>query len=97
MFNGGVYRPATLLKVNKNHPAGKARRVFSESTSYKMRALVRLVVTDGTGKKADAPGYRVGGKTGTADKVVGRGYSKNLVITTFAAGLIAFYLSRCTV
>ena len=84
LFNGGVYRPATLLKVNKNHPAGKARRVFSESTSYKMRALVRLVVTDGTGKKADAPGYRVGGKTGTADKVVGRGYSKNLVITTFA-------------
>ena len=84
LFNGGVYRPATLLKVDKDHSAGKARRVFSESTSYKMRALVRLVVTDGTGKKADAPGYRVGGKTGTADKVVGRGYSKNLVITTFA-------------
>ncbi|MCY7271836.1 MAG: penicillin-binding protein 2, partial [Sphingomonas bacterium] len=84
LFNGGVYRPATLLKVDKYHSAGKARRVFSESTSYKMRALIRLVVTDGTGKKADAPGYRVGGKTGTADKVVGRSYSKNLVITTFA-------------
>jgi len=84
LFNGGIYRPATLLKVDKDHPAGKAHRVFSESTSYKMRALMRLVVTGGTGKKADAPGYRVGGKTGTADKVVGRGYSKNLVITTFA-------------
>ena len=84
LFNGGIYRPATLLKVDKDHSAGKARRVFSESTSYKMRALVRLVVTNGTGKKADAPGYRVGGKTGTADKVVGRSYSKNLVITTFA-------------
>lgn len=84
LFNGGIYRPATLLKVDKDHSAGKARRVFSEATSYKMRALIRLVVTAGTGKKADAPGYRVGGKTGTADKVVGRGYSKNLVITTFA-------------
>ena len=40
--------------------------MFSEDTSYKMRALLRLVVTKGTGKKADAPGYRVGGKTGTA-------------------------------
>ena len=44
--------------------AGK--RVFTEDTSYRMRALLRLVVTQGTGKKADAPGYRVGGKTGTA-------------------------------
>ena len=84
LFNGGFYRPATLLKVDKNHPVGKGRRVFSDDTSYKMRALLRLVVTHGTGKKADAPGYRVGGKTGTADKVVGGRYSSNLVITTFA-------------
>ena len=84
LFNGGIHRPATLLKVDKGHPAGEGRRVFSEDTSYKMRSLLRLVVTQGTGKKADAPGYRVGGKTGTADKVVGRHYSKNVVITTFA-------------
>jgi cell division protein FtsI (penicillin-binding protein 3) len=84
LFNGGIYRPATLLKVDKNHPVGKGHRVFSDDTSYKMRALLRLVVTHGTGKKADAPGYRVGGKTGTADKVVGGRYSSNLVITTFA-------------
>ena len=50
-------------------PAGKGRRVFTEETSYKMRSLLRLVVTKGTGKKADAPGYRVGGKTGTAEKI----------------------------
>ena len=84
LFNGGIYRPATLLKVDKNHAAGKGHRVFSEDTSYKMRALLRLVVTEGTGKKADAPGYRVGGKTGTAEKIVGGHYTSSLVVTSFA-------------
>jgi cell division protein FtsI (penicillin-binding protein 3) len=84
LMNGGIYRPATLLKVDRGHAAPQGRRVFSEETSYKMRALLRLVVTHGTGKKADAPGYRVGGKTGTADKVVGGGYSGTRVITNFA-------------
>ncbi len=49
-----------------------------------MRSLLRLVVTKGTGSKADAPGYRVGGKTGTADKIAGRGYSTTRVVTNFA-------------
>ena len=53
--------------------------MFSEETSYKSRALLRLVVAKGTGKKADAPGYRVGGKTGTAEK-----YTSNQVVTSFA-------------
>ena len=84
LFNGGIYRPATLLKVDRNHAAGKGHRVFTEDTSYKMRSLLRLVVTQGTGKKADAPGYRVGGKTGTAEKIVGGHYTSSLVVTTFA-------------
>jgi cell division protein FtsI (penicillin-binding protein 3) len=84
LFNGGLYRPATLLKVDAKHPTAKGRRVFTDETSYKMRALLRLVVTKGTGTKADAPGYRVGGKTGTAEKIVGGRYSKNLVMTSFA-------------
>lgn len=84
LFNGGIYRPATLLKVDRSHAAGRGHRVFSEETSYKMRALLRLVVTEGTGRKADAPGYRVGGKTGTAEKLVGGHYSGNKVVTTFA-------------
>jgi cell division protein FtsI (penicillin-binding protein 3) len=84
LFNGGIFRPATILKVDRSHPAGKGRRVFSEETSYKMRALLRLVVTQGTGKKADAPGYRVGGKTGTAEKLIGGHYSSASVVTSFA-------------
>jgi cell division protein FtsI (penicillin-binding protein 3) len=84
LFNGGIYRPATLLKVDRNHSAGQGHRVFTEETSYKMRALLRLVVTQGTGKKADAPGYRVGGKTGTAIKVIGGRYVHSRVVTSFA-------------
>ena len=84
LFNGGIYRPATLIKVDADHKVGPGRRVFSEDTSYKMRSLLRLVVTKGTGKKADAPGYRVGGKTGTAEKLVGGRYAGNKVVTTFA-------------
>ncbi|MEO8141874.1 MAG: penicillin-binding protein 2 [Sphingomicrobium sp.] len=84
LMNGGIWRPATLLKVDRNHPVGEGRRVFSEDTSYKMRSLLRLVVIKGTGSKADAPGYRVGGKTGTADKIAGRGYSATRVVTNFA-------------
>jgi cell division protein FtsI (penicillin-binding protein 3) len=84
LFNGGIYRPATLLKVDRNHAAGTGHRVFSEETSYKMRALLRLVVMKGTGRKADAPGYRVGGKTGTAQKIIGGHYSNSLNVTSFA-------------
>jgi cell division protein FtsI (penicillin-binding protein 3) len=84
LFNGGVYRPATLLKADRNHRVPQGQRVFSEETSYKMRALLRLVVTEGTGKKADAPGYRIGGKTGTAEKIVGGRYTSAAVVTSFA-------------
>ena len=84
LFNGGIYRPATLMKIGRHHPVPQGRRVFSADTSYRMRALLRLVVTEGTGKKADAPGYRVGGKTGTAEKIVGGRYTSASVVTTFA-------------
>jgi cell division protein FtsI (penicillin-binding protein 3) len=84
LFNGGVYHPATLLKVDRTHPLTQGVRVFSEDTSYKMRSLVRLVVTKGTGRKADAPGYRVGGKTGTAEKLANGHYTSAAVVTSFA-------------
>ena len=84
LFNGGIFHAATILKVDANHKVAPGRRVFTEETSYKMRAMLRLVVTNGTGKNADAPGYRVGGKTGTAQKVIGGHYSKTINITSFA-------------
>ena len=84
LFNGGMYRRPTLLKVAPGHPVPSGVRVFSEDTSYRMRALLRLVVTKGTGSKADAPGYRVGGKTGTDEKLLNGRYTSSAVVTTFA-------------
>ncbi len=84
LVNGGVYHKPTLIKATPGQPI-YGRRVFKESTSEMMRALLRLVVTTGTGRKADAPGYRVGGKTGTAEKVVNGRYVRGANVSTFAA------------
>jgi cell division protein FtsI (penicillin-binding protein 3) len=84
LVNGGIWRPATLLKVQPGHvPQG--RRVISQSTSDRMRQLLRLIVLEGTGKKGEAPGYRVGGKTGTAEAAEAGGYARNRNVSTFAA------------
>ena len=84
LVNGGIYRPATMLKVKPGTEA-KGRRVFTAATSARMRQLLRMIVVDGTGKKADAPGFRVGGKTGSAEKPSNGGYSRNSIVSTFAA------------
>ncbi len=82
MVNGGIFYQPTLLKVPDGRlPAGK--RVISARTSERMRRLMRLVVTDGTGSKATAPGFLVGGKTGTAEKVSGRKYKSKALISSF--------------
>ena len=84
MVNGGIFHPATLLKRPVN-AKDNGRRVFSAATSARMRQLLRMIVVDGTGKKADAEGYRVGGKTGSAEKAGIGGYSRSLVVSTFVA------------
>jgi cell division protein FtsI (penicillin-binding protein 3) len=84
LVNGGIWRPATLYKLDPAHvPAG--RRVFKASTSARMRQLLRMIVADGTGRRANAAGFRVGGKTGSAEKPGGGGYRKTSLIATFAA------------
>ena len=84
LVNGGIWRPATLMKVTKGK-AVKGQRVFSVQTSFKMRQMLRLIVLEGTGRKGGADGLRVGGKTGTAEKSGAGGYSKHINVSTFAA------------
>lgn len=84
LVNGGMFHPATLLKTERGRqPEGK--RVFTEATSARMRQLLRMIVVEGTGKKADAPGFRVGGKTGSAEKPSAGGYARHSLVSTFVA------------
>jgi cell division protein FtsI (penicillin-binding protein 3) len=84
MVNGGIWRPATLRKVAPGTDV-PGRRVFKASTSARMRQLLRLIVDLGTGRKANAPGFRVGGKTGSAEKPGAGGYRETSLVATFAA------------
>jgi cell division protein FtsI (penicillin-binding protein 3) len=84
MVNGGIWRPATLLKVEPGHEA-RGRQVFKASTSARMNQLLRMITVYGTGRNADAPGFRVGGKTGSAEKPGAGGYQRTTLVSTFAA------------
>lgn len=90
MVNGGIWRPATMHKLAPGK-APRGRRVFKASTSAKMRQLLRTITLYGTGRNADAPGFRVGGKTGSAEKPSAGGYRKTSLVATFAA---AFPMDR---
>ncbi|WP_020592603.1 peptidoglycan D,D-transpeptidase FtsI family protein [Kiloniella laminariae] len=84
LVNGGVMKPATFIKRDKDYvPAG--RRILNEKTSILMRDMMRLVVLHGSGRNADAEGYLVGGKTGTADKLKGGRYVTNSRVSSFVA------------
>jgi cell division protein FtsI (penicillin-binding protein 3) len=84
MVNGGIWRPATLLRVEPGQ-ANRGRRVFRASTSARMNQLLRMIAVYGTGRNANAPGFRVGGKTGSAEKPGAGGYHKSSLVSTFAA------------
>ncbi len=81
VVNGGILRPATLVGGERSSVDGV--QVFSAETSDRMRRLLRLVVETGTGRNADAEGYLVGGKTGTAEKQVNGAYKRNALISSF--------------
>ena len=80
--NGGKLIKPTLLKREQGAVV-PFTRVVSEKTSEQMRDLLRRAVTEGTGLKADVPGYPVGGKTGTAEKVVGKTYDAKRLLSSF--------------
>ena len=82
IVNGGILRQPTLLKLPQGY-APEGRRVISKETSLEMRKLLRLVVESGTGTKAAAPGYVVGGKTGTAERVEHGAYARHSLRTSF--------------
>ena len=84
IMNGGTYVPLTIAKRDPGaRPAG--RRVVSEETSRLMLELMRANVLKGSGGKADAVGLRVGGKTGSAEKVIGGRYVRDRLVSSFAA------------
>jgi cell division protein FtsI (penicillin-binding protein 3) len=84
MVNGGIRMPITLLKGRNAGVQGT--RIISEKTSRNMRRLLRLVVEKGTGRKAAAKGYLVGGKTGTSDKPGKNGrYQDKSLLSSFVA------------
>ena len=84
LVNGGLKVEPTLIKMDGAAEAGE--RLVSEQTSRRLRDMLRQVVTKGTAKMADVPGYSVGGKTGTAVKPKSTGgYYDDKVIANFAA------------
>ncbi len=74
--------PLTGKIVEKIEPT-IVRNVISEETSKEVRRALESVVARGTGRNAYIDGYRVGGKTGTAQKVINGRYSKNEYIVSF--------------
>lgn len=81
VVNGGTrVKPRLVLE---DRPPEPGMRVIAEKTSRDMRELMRLVVTKGTGEKADVAGYELGGKTGTAEKAVNGRYDKSALISSF--------------
>ncbi|MBE7219774.1 MAG: penicillin-binding protein 2 [Caulobacteraceae bacterium] len=87
IMNGGTYVPLTLLKRDPGAPIAGTHRAVSPQTSRMMLDFMRDNVVDpiGSGKKADAPGLRVGGKTGSNEKADHGKIDRDKLLTSFAA------------
>jgi cell division protein FtsI (penicillin-binding protein 3) len=87
LVNGGTRVVPRFLSMTE--PGSGRERLVSPQTSARIRDILRLNVTDvhGTGRRAAVPGYRIGGKTGTAE-IAGRGgYQSKSVISSFVGVL----------
>src|SRR5262249_56296281 len=82
LMNGGYLIPPTFRKRTEHDAMELATRVIKPETSEKMRYLMRLNVEKGTATRAEVEGYYVGGKTGTAEKVVAGRHSQTPLPTT---------------
>ncbi|WP_425991452.1 peptidoglycan D,D-transpeptidase FtsI family protein [Brevundimonas sp. TWP2-3-2] len=82
LVNGGIYRP---LSLRRGGAGSEGHRVVSVETSAAVRQLMRANVLRGSGGQADATGLRVGGKTGSANKLVNGRYDASHGVGSFAA------------
>ena len=88
-INGGyLYTPYVVEQeldgegnVVYQHEATPVRQVISEETSTTVRECLEYVVASGTGRNGQVAGYRIGGKTGTADKTATRNTTKEVVVS----------------
>jgi len=82
-INGGMLYKPTIVASEFRQGDRTPRRVFKKRTSEEIRKLMRLTVESGTGRNADAIGYAVGGKTGTAEKPSSHGYQGRRLLSSF--------------
>jgi cell division protein FtsI (penicillin-binding protein 3) len=85
LVNGGLMIKPTFLKRSEDEAREAATRIVKPETSEAMRYIMRLNATKGSASNAAIAGFFVGGKTGTAEKVIHGRYSKTKNLTTFTA------------
>ncbi len=91
LLNDGKMLQPTFLKRSVEEADVMAQQIISKRSSETLRYLFRLNAEEGSAAKANVPGYEVGGKTGTAEKVVGGRYSGEHRLTSFIG---AFPMSK---
>ncbi len=83
ILNDGNMVPPTFMMRSKEEADVLAKQIVKPDVSKNMQTLFRMNAVEGTATKADVPGYRVGGKTGTAEKVIHGRYSKDKRLASF--------------